>query len=125
MLFISLTLTLLTFAGMAEARSAGRYMDLNKRATSTTADDTSLTLAQDAIASGSFSDGLTGIGGNEASEAASATSQNNFINFCEGETLTNGLQIVTGSCNGIRKFSSSSEKLFSYEISNGSNTRQD
>ncbi|RAL66042.1 hypothetical protein DID88_005703 [Monilinia fructigena] len=86
------TLALLTSAGMAEARSAGRYVDMHKRAT-TTADDTSLTLAQDAIASGSFSDGLTEIGGNEASEAASATSRNNFINFCEGETLTNGLQI--------------------------------
>ncbi|KAB8294910.1 hypothetical protein EYC80_006868 [Monilinia laxa] len=101
MLFSFVTLALLTSAGMAEARSAARYMDMHKRATATTADDTSLTLAQDAIASGSFSDGLTEIGGNEASEAASATSQNNFINFCEGETLTNGLQIVTGSCNGI------------------------
>lgn len=26
----------------------------------------------------------------------------NFINFCSGKTLTNGLQIKTGSCNGIR-----------------------
>ncbi|KAI9641896.1 hypothetical protein NHQ30_009763 [Ciborinia camelliae] len=101
MLFQSITLAVLASAGMIEARSAGRRMNIHERATATTGDDTSLTLAQDAIASGSFSDGLTEIGGNEAFEAASATSQNNFINFCEGETLTNGLQIVTGSCNGI------------------------
>jgi hypothetical protein len=25
----------------------------------------------------------------------------NFINFCSGQTLTNGLQVKTGSCNGI------------------------
>ena len=27
----------------------------------------------------------------------------NFINFCTGKTLTNGLQVRQGSCNGIRK----------------------
>jgi len=31
----------------------------------------------------------------------SLTSTNNFINFCKGKTLTNGLQVKTGSCNGI------------------------
>ncbi|KAF7870474.1 hypothetical protein EAF04_004218 [Stromatinia cepivora] len=101
MLFQSITLAFLASTGMVQARSARRHIDIHKRATATSADDTSLTLAQDAIASGSFSDGLKEIGGNEASEAASATSRNNFINFCAGDTLTNGLQIVTGSCNGI------------------------
>jgi hypothetical protein len=33
------------------------------------------------------------------------TSDNaNFINFCAGKTLTNGLQIAGGSCNGIGNF---------------------
>lgn len=104
MLFQSVALAILASTGMVEARSARRDMNIHKRATATTADDTSLTLAQNAIASGSFNDGLTEVG-NEAFEAASATSQNNFINFCSGETLTNGLQIVTGSCNGIREYS--------------------
>ena len=29
----------------------------------------------------------------------------NFINFCQGEDLTNGEQKEGGSCNGIRTFS--------------------
>ncbi|KAF2853785.1 hypothetical protein T440DRAFT_443563 [Plenodomus tracheiphilus IPT5] len=40
-------------------------------------------------------------GGEEAGQAKSATDQANFINFCTGKTLTNGLQTKTGSCNGI------------------------
>lgn len=31
----------------------------------------------------------------------------NFINFCSGKTLTNGLQQKKGSCNGIGKSSQS------------------
>merc|ERR1712225_111841 len=31
----------------------------------------------------------------------SATDNANFINFCSGQTITNGLQITAGSCNGI------------------------
>ncbi|CZR69858.1 uncharacterized protein PAC_19758 [Phialocephala subalpina] len=34
-------------------------------------------------------------------QSASATDTANFINFCNGQTLTNGLQVKTGSCNGI------------------------
>ncbi|TGO39366.1 hypothetical protein BHYA_0055g00180 [Botrytis hyacinthi] len=97
----SVALALFASTGLVEGLNARRHQEIHKRATATSGDNTSLTLAQNAIASGSFSDGLTEIGGNEAFEAASATSQNNFINFCAGETLTNGLQIVTGSCNGI------------------------
>lgn len=45
---------------------------------------------------GSQADGL-----NNATNgtAASLTSNNNFINFCVGQTITNGQQIKTGSCN--------------------------
>ncbi|KAI3393531.1 hypothetical protein diail_4167 [Diaporthe ilicicola] len=60
----------------------------------------STTLSQDAIQSGSFLDGSQGLGA-ETGQANSQTSQNNFINLCAGQTLTNGLQITNGSCNGI------------------------
>jgi hypothetical protein len=73
-------------------------------ATGTTGDHrgSSLTLDAAAVQTGSFVDGSTSIGA-EAGQANSQTSQNNFINFCSGKTLTNGLQIVGGSCNGIGK----------------------
>jgi hypothetical protein len=35
----------------------------------------------------------------EAGQVPSLTSTNNFINFCIGNTTTNGQQITTGSCN--------------------------
>ncbi|KAK3320085.1 hypothetical protein B0T19DRAFT_333996, partial [Cercophora scortea] len=63
--------------------------------------DASLTLDPAAVQSGSFVDGRNSLGADEAAQAASLTSQNNFINFCKGQTLTNGLQITEGSCNGI------------------------
>ena len=66
----------------------------------------SLSLDPAAVQSGSFVDGSTSIGA-EAGQAKSQISQNNFINFCAGKTLTNGLQIVGGSCNGIGKWTCS------------------
>ncbi|KAF8213669.1 hypothetical protein K438DRAFT_1902637 [Mycena galopus ATCC 62051] len=39
-------------------------------------------------------------------QSAAATSTNNFMNFCAGQTITNGLQITTGSCNPIPSFQS-------------------
>src|SRR5580700_5854225 len=59
-----------------------------------------LTLDPAAVQTGSASSGIGSIG-SEAGQAASQTSNDNFINFCAGKTLTNGLQIVGGSCNGI------------------------
>lgn len=32
------------------------------------------------------------------------SSDENFINTCVGKTLTNGLQVKGGSCNGIRMY---------------------
>lgn len=58
------------------------------------------TLDPEVIQQGSFVDGKSSLGAEDV-QAASATSQNNFINFCKGQTLTNGFQITTGSCNGI------------------------
>jgi hypothetical protein len=62
------------------------------------------TLSPNAIQSGSFNDGSDEIGADEVGQALSLTSTNNFINNCVGKTLTNGLQVTTGSCNGISKF---------------------
>jgi len=36
-----------------------------------------------------------------AGQIASLTSTNNFINFCIGQTITNGLQVKAGSCNPV------------------------
>ncbi|KAL2135679.1 hypothetical protein VTI74DRAFT_7360 [Chaetomium olivicolor] len=63
-------------------------------------DNRTPTLDPDAIQSGSFTDG-SGSLGVDAAQVPSLTSENNFINFCAGKTLTNGLQITEGSCNGI------------------------
>ena len=41
-------------------------------------------------------------------------SDNNFINICDGQTLTNGKQIVTGSCNGIPLVSISYPNIISW-----------
>ena len=75
---------------------------------------TGTTLSANAIQSGSFNDGSDEIGSAEVGQALSLTSQNNFINNCAGKTLTNGLQITTGSCNGISKWKhpSSCEKRY-------------
>ena len=62
-----------------------------------------LTLVENAIQEGSTFDGTDAIGANDE-QVASLTSTNNFINYCSGKELTNGLQITTGSCNGIRKW---------------------
>lgn len=63
-------------------------------------DNKAATLDPDVIQVGSSTDGSGSLGAN-ADQAPSLTSENNFINFCKGQTLTNGLQITEGSCNGI------------------------
>lgn len=62
-----------------------------------------LTLTSNAVQAGSTNDGSDEIGAAEVGQAKSLTSANNFINNCAGKTLTNGLQVTTGSCNGISK----------------------
>lgn len=47
---------------------------------------------------GSAQDGSSGA---SAGQANSKTDDANFINFCSGKTLTNGIQQKGGSCNGI------------------------
>jgi hypothetical protein len=63
-------------------------------------DNKTPTLDPDVIQSGSFTDG-TDSPDADAAQAPSLTSENNFVNFCKGQTLTNGLQVTEGSCNGI------------------------
>ncbi|OXV07013.1 hypothetical protein Egran_05220 [Elaphomyces granulatus] len=58
-----------------------------------------LALNPNNVQTGSQSDGLGN--GAQPGQTASATDDANFINFCEGKTLTNGLQQKGGSCNGI------------------------
>ena len=99
-------IVLLAATGLVEARSfyEAKHLHgglLHRRAAAS--DATGTTLSPAAIQSGSFVDGSQQIGANEAQQAKSLTSQNNFINNCAGKTLTNGLQITTGSCNGISK----------------------
>ena len=108
MLFTTIALAALASVGKANSVHArvhaNRHIHLAERATATSGSgDSSLTLNANAIQSGSFFDGSKEIGAAEVGQALSATSTDNFINFCAGSTLTNGLQITTGSCNGIRK----------------------
>ena len=62
------------------------------------ANSASLTLGANAVQTGSQQNGLANAA---AGQAASNTDNANFINFCAGKTLTNGLQVAGGSCNGI------------------------
>ncbi|KAK3355172.1 hypothetical protein B0H65DRAFT_38832 [Neurospora tetraspora] len=61
---------------------------------------TNTCLAAGAIQTGSASTGQSGSAAADG-QVNSKTDNANFINFCNGQTLTNGLQIKTGSCNGI------------------------
>jgi len=61
---------------------------------------TSLTLDPSTIGPNLAQNGLNGTG-SEAGQVASLTSVDNFINFCSGKTITNGLQVKTGSCNPV------------------------
>lgn len=63
--------------------------------------DGGTTLLANVIQKGSEVDGSQQIGAADDGQVKSLTSQNNFINFCSGKTLQNGLQFLTGSCNGI------------------------
>lgn len=81
----------------------GQNNGQNGGATGTGAQDANgLTLLANAIQTGSQQDGSVN-GALADGQSASKTSKNNFINLCSGKTLTNGLQVQGGSCNGIRK----------------------
>lgn len=57
-------------------------------------------LSANAVQTGSAATGqVNGVAAD--GQVNSATDKANFINFCSGQTLTNGLQVTAGSCNGI------------------------
>ena len=63
-----------------------------------TSGDNSLTLQSNLVQTASDTNGNPNV---TAGDAASVTSPNNFINICSDKTITNGLQLTGGSCNGI------------------------
>ncbi|KFY66380.1 hypothetical protein V496_02073 [Pseudogymnoascus sp. VKM F-4515 (FW-2607)] len=59
-------------------------------------------LKRDTIQSASALTGQEeGTDGIKPGQAPSETDDANFVNFCSGQQLTNGMQITSGSCNGI------------------------
>ncbi|KAJ2904987.1 ribosomal protein s17 [Zalerion maritima] len=81
-------------------------MKVSGQVTPRTIDDVdATTLLPSAIQIGSFFDGTDALGASDEQSPAQ-TSQNNFINFCAGKTLTDGLQILEGSCSGIHEIES-------------------
>ena len=63
-----------------------------------------LALEADALQTGSEHNGQgAGVSGVKTGQAPAQTDNANFINHCAGKQLTNGAQVKTGSCNGIRK----------------------
>ncbi|KAI6714860.1 hypothetical protein PZA11_007744 [Diplocarpon coronariae] len=78
----------------------GHYgQDCGQNGTATETVD-GLTLLANLTQTGSQQDGSVN-GVLKAGQSASQTSKNNFINICSGKTVTNGVQVVGGSCNGI------------------------
>ena len=109
---------------LANGRLGSRSTNLLRRAN----DDTPSTcLSPQAIQTASFSDGQgQNDKGVKAGQAKAETwvismcslpglshvcdrSKNNFIDVCDGQTLTNGVQNLDGSCNPIRGFSRSND----------------
>ncbi|EFX02436.1 hypothetical protein CMQ_2485 [Grosmannia clavigera kw1407] len=75
-------------------------MHQKRAATSSGSSAASTCLDTNALQTGSFVTGQVNdvpSGGQSNSNTDTA----NFINFCSGQTLTNGLQVKAGSCNGI------------------------
>ena len=92
--------TVISALAMTAVLSAPAFgQNFRRQANSSSGESLALNPAN--VQTGSEADGLAAATGVESGEAASATDSANFINFCTGKTLTNGLQVKTGSCNGI------------------------
>ncbi len=121
-MFTPSLLLLLASTGLIDARSVHEARHLHalvhQRAAAANGDASATTLSPNAIQSGSFNNGQLETG-SDPGQAPSLTSTNNFINNCAGKTLTNGLQITTGSCNGIRKYLYSNSMHVSDAFSHG------
>jgi hypothetical protein len=85
-----------TSAAASTATAAASTNSTDSGTAATSGIQASLTLDSSVIASGFLDDGQNPP---VAGQAASLTSGNNYINFCSGQTITNGLQVTAGSCN--------------------------
>ena len=111
-LFLTTTVVAAVFAGEGQARNSRRQAvaanadgqlvaaAIASSVNAQAENDQGTQLAPNALQTGSQFDGQDALGAND-DQAPALISNNNFINFCAGKTLTNGLQITTGSCNGI------------------------
>jgi len=95
---------LLLSSGLVECRSHMHVNHVHRVHRRQNEDPNGLSLLQTALQSASAADGSVD-GVSAPGQSKSAISTNNFINFCQGKTLTNGLQVQGGSCNGIRESS--------------------
>lgn len=93
---------LLVSTGLVDCRSLLHVNHVHHLHRRQNEDANGLTLLQSALQSASAADGSVD-GVSAPGQSKSAISTSNFINFCEGKTITNGLQVQGGSCNGIRK----------------------
>jgi len=92
--------TTTTTAAAAAATTAASSSSSSSGSGAGSADSSVLQLNPANVQSGSDQTGQNGTDA-EAGQVNSATDPANFINFCTGKTLTNGLQVKTGSCNGV------------------------
>ncbi|CAK7229948.1 hypothetical protein SBRCBS47491_007423 [Sporothrix bragantina] len=100
MLFKSALVALGSVAALTEARTIKRTPAKNNANTNANTGGSSTCLSANALQTGSFVTGQVNDVPAEG-QSNSQTDTANFINFCSGSTLTNGLQVKTGSCNGI------------------------
>ncbi|KIN05236.1 hypothetical protein OIDMADRAFT_25811 [Oidiodendron maius Zn] len=120
MLFQKLTAIIFVLATLSEAAvpAKGARSGLLKRDNDSNSKQTATCLSPKALQTGSKNNGQeTPVAGQSPSQTDAA----NFINFCSGQTLTNGLQVKSGSCNGIvmGKIPSTAHMISSIIISPG------
>ncbi|MCJ1486071.1 Pathogenicity cluster 5 protein d [Schaereria dolodes] len=87
--------------GVAAATGAVAPQATSPTATTNGTSAADLALNPSNVQTGSDSNGLAASQTPEVDQTPSDTDPANFINFCTGKTLTNGLQVKGGSCNGI------------------------
>jgi len=83
---------------VASAVAGASAKNTGSKGGKSSASGSSLTLLKSLVQKNSESNGLNA---SNPAQVASLTSKNNFIDFCKGKTITNGLQVKEGSCNGI------------------------
>ncbi|RSL92451.1 hypothetical protein CEP52_013812 [Fusarium oligoseptatum] len=102
-MFRNFILTILSFISLVAATTHVDYHNVLERASRLVARQGQQScLDPDLIQSASAKTGQEpGTEGIKPGQAPSATDANNFINFCKGQQITNGVQVKSGSCNPI------------------------